>query len=95
MALNHRMWLSSGIRMWLSSGMAQEKSRRDPGTTVVSQRRQRTVPLIVAIAVFILGMAGGLAAQPTVSGRVTAVIFFGLLIGLCIGAVPRNWRLAT
>jgi hypothetical protein len=63
--------------------MEQQQNTHDSGVTVVSQRRrQRTIQFIIAVAVFILGMAGGLAAQPTVSGRVTAVIFFGLLIGL-------------
>lgn len=37
------------------------------------------------VAVLILGMVTSLAAQPTVSGRVTAVIFFGVFIALCAG----------
>ncbi len=37
------------------------------------------------IAVLILGMAVSLTAQPTVSGKVTAVIFFGAFIALCAG----------
>jgi hypothetical protein len=63
--------------------MEQQKVRSDSEVTVVSQRRRYTIPFIVAVAVFILAMAGSLAAQPTTSGKVTAVIFFGIFIGLC------------
>lgn len=65
--------------------MGQQKVENDSEVTVVSQRRRHTIPFICAVVVFILGMAGSLAAQPTTSGRVTAVIFFGLLIGVCTG----------
>ena len=70
--------------MWLSAGMEQQV-RRDPEVTVVFRRRQHTVPLAVTVAVFLIAMAGSLAAQPTVSGKVTAAIFFGLFIVLGIG----------
>jgi hypothetical protein len=65
--------------------MKQQQVRRDSEVIVVSQRRRLSIPLIVVVAVFILGMAGALAAQPTASGKVTAVIFFAILIGLCVG----------
>ena len=43
------------------------------------------------VAVLIVGMVASLAAQPTVSGRVTAVVFFGIFIALCGGM----WALAN
>jgi len=63
--------------------MRQQKVSSDSEVTVVSQRRRHTVSFIAAVAVFVLGMAGSLAAQPSTSGRVTAVIFFGIFIVLC------------
>src|SRR6266700_8154492 len=63
--------------------MRQQKVSSDSEVTVVSQRRRHTVSFIAVVAVFVLGMAGSLAAQPSTSGRVTAVIFFGIFIVLC------------
>ncbi len=69
----------------------QVHNRKNSGIIVVSQRRHRTVFFGLMIAVLIVGMAASLSAQPTVSGRVTAVVFFGILIALCAGL----WVLAN
>jgi hypothetical protein len=57
---------------------------RNKRVVVVSARRRRTAMYGLMIVVLILGMAVSLTAQPTVSGRVTAVVFFGLFIALCV-----------
>jgi hypothetical protein len=61
-----------------------------PGTVVVSARRRGSIVVYVFVAILLAGMAASLAAQPTMSGKITSVVFFGLFIALCIGV----WLLA-
>lgn len=62
-----------------------------PRAVTVSQRHRRTIQAVIGVAVMVLGLAGSLVAQPTVSGKITAVVFFGLLIALIVWL----WRWAN
>jgi hypothetical protein len=53
-------------------------------------RRRGSVVLYVFVAILLGGMAASLAAQPSTSGKITSVVFFGLFIALCVGV----WLLA-
>ena len=53
-------------------------------TVTVKQRPRRTIVVAVAIAVMVLGLATSVGAQPTTSGKISAVVFFGLIIALCV-----------
>ncbi len=56
----------------------------EPRTVTVSQRHRRSIQAVIGVVVMVLGLAGSLVAQPTVSGKITAVVFFGLLIALIV-----------
>jgi hypothetical protein len=60
-------------------------------TVIVSARRRGSVVLYVVIAIMVAGMAASIGAQPTASGKIAAVVFFGLIIALCLG----TWAMAN
>ena len=63
-------------------------------TVTVRQRHRWTIPAAVGIVIMALGLAASLAAQPTVSGKVTAAVFFGLFIAVIVWLWLRanRWR---
>src|ERR1700678_2171471 len=63
-------------------------------TVTVRQRHRWTIPAGAGVVVMVLGLAASLAAQPTVSGKITAAVFFGLFIALIVWLWrPQNrWR---
>jgi hypothetical protein len=63
-----------------------------PRTVIVRQRSRWTIRAGVGIVVMVLGLAASLAAQPTVSGKITAVVFFGLFIALIVWLWRRQNR---
>ena len=60
-------------------------------TVIVRQRPRRTIAAGAGIAIMALGLATSVAAQPTVSGKITAAVFFGLFIAL----IGWLWRRAN
>ncbi len=58
---------------------------------VIAARRRGTVITGAFAALLAAGLAASLAAQRTVSGKITAAVFFGLFIALCAGL----WLLAN
>jgi hypothetical protein len=52
-------------------------------TVTVRQRHRWTIPVAIGIAVLVLGMVTAIGAQPTTSGKIGSVVFFGLFILLC------------
>jgi hypothetical protein len=54
-------------------------------TVIVNARRRGSIVLYVFIAILLAGLAASISAQPTVSGKITAAVFFGLFIALCLG----------
>ena len=65
-----------------------------PRTITVKQRRRQTILAGIGVAIMALGLAASLAAQPTVSGKITAAVFFGLFIAVIIWLWRRanRWR---
>jgi hypothetical protein len=65
-----------------------------PRIVTVRQRSRWTIRAGVGVVVMALGLAASLAAQPTVSGKITAVVFFGLFIALIVWLWRRanRWR---
>jgi hypothetical protein len=63
-------------------------------TITVRQRPRRTIVAATGVLVMALGLAVSLGAQPTVSGKITAAIFFGLFIALIVWLWRRvnRWR---
>jgi len=55
------------------------------GTRAVSvrQRARATIPVAIGVVVLALGMVTAIGAQPTTSGKIGSVVFFGLFILLC------------
>jgi hypothetical protein len=52
-------------------------------TVTVRQRTRWTIPVVAGIAILALGLVTAVGAQPTMSGKIGSVVFFGLFIGLC------------
>ena len=65
-----------------------------PRTRIVRQRSRWTIRAGIGIVVMVLGLAASLAAQPTISGKITAVVFFCLFIALILWLWRRQnrWR---
>jgi hypothetical protein len=65
-----------------------------PGTVTVRQRPRWTIPAGAGVVVFALGLAVSLAAQPTMSGKISAAVFFGLFIAVIVWFWLRanRWR---
>lgn len=65
-----------------------------PQSVTVRQRPRWTIPAGVGVLVMALGLAASVAAQPNVSGKITAVVLFGLLIALIVWLWRRanHWR---
>jgi hypothetical protein len=63
-------------------------------TVTVRQQHRWTVWAGVGVVVMALGLAAGLDAQPTVSGKITAAVFFGLFIAFIVWLWLRanRWR---
>jgi membrane protein YdbS with pleckstrin-like domain len=60
----------------------------------VRQRTRQTIPAGIGLVVMVLGLATSLAAQPTVSGKITAAVFFAVFIALIVWFWLRvnRWR---
>jgi len=71
--------------------MEQMSSSR---TITVRQRPRRTIVAAIGVLVMALGLAVSLGAQPTVSGKITAAVFFGLFIAIIVWLWRRanRWR---
>jgi hypothetical protein len=65
-----------------------------PRTVTVRQRSRWTIRAGTGVVVLALGLAASLAAQPTVSGKITAAVFFGLFIAVIVWFWRRTnrWR---
>jgi hypothetical protein len=65
-----------------------------PRTVTVKQRSRWTIRAGIGVVVMALGLAASLAAQPTVSGKITAAVFFGLFIAVIVWFWRRanRWR---
>jgi hypothetical protein len=63
-------------------------------TVTVKQGSRWTIRAVVGVVVMVLGLAASLAAQPTVSGKITAAVFFSLFIALIVWLWRRRnrWR---
>jgi hypothetical protein len=63
-------------------------------TVIVKQRSRWAIRAAVGVVVMVLGLAASVAAQPTASGKITAVVFFGLFIALIVWLWRRQnrWR---
>ncbi|MGD0698462.1 MAG: hypothetical protein ABSA02_01115 [Trebonia sp.] len=64
-----------------------------PAVTV-RQRPRRPIWAGVGVVIMVLGLAASLAAQPTISGKITAAVFFGLFIAVIVWLWGRanRWR---
>jgi hypothetical protein len=60
-------------------------------TVTVRQQHRWTIRAGIGVVVMALGLAASLDAQPTVSGKITAAVFFGLFIA----GIGWLWRLAN
>jgi hypothetical protein len=71
-------------------------SGRPPGAVIIRARNTGTVIVFGLITLlWVLCLVVSVGAQPTVSGRITAGVVFGLLIVLSVGGlygVSRGWR---
>jgi len=63
-------------------------------TVTVRQRPRGTILYGIGVVIMVLGLAASLAAQPTVSGKITAAVFFGLFIAVIVWLWLRanRWR---
>jgi hypothetical protein len=58
----------------------------------IAARWRAVVPLGVVVVVLAAGLAASIGAQQTASGKVTAAVFFGLIIALCLVGLARMNR---
>src|ERR1700728_3437722 len=65
-----------------------------PQTVIVKQRSRWAIRAGVGVVVMVLGLAASVAAQATASGKITAVVFFGLFIAVIVWLWRRQnrWR---
>lgn len=66
--------------------MPDQGSGRPPGAVIVRARRIGTTAFGFITAIWVLGLAASESAQSSASGRLTAGVFFAILIALSVGA---------
>jgi hypothetical protein len=63
----------------------QQGYGRPPTAVVIRARRSGTVLIGILTAVWLAGLAAGVSAQSTASGKIESGVLFGILIVLCVG----------